>query len=118
MSHEPPTPHTSMLVVSPEQQIPPLSGEQYEGLLWWSLMSLPHRVETLGTGDAVIHLSSGRAARVTPTVQDDGAVVHMAVTVHEIEDRDVPEMMAVHGVVINITLLAAMVLWGRQRAGA
>jgi hypothetical protein len=117
MSDETHTPDAAMVMFSLEQQIPPLSREQLEGLLRWSLMRLPHRVDTIATGDAIIHLNSGRSVRLTPAVRDDGDSVHLDVTVHEIDERDIPEMMAVHELVINTTLLASTVLWAHQRAG-
>jgi hypothetical protein len=98
--------------------IPPVTREQLEQLLTWSLTGLPHRVDTLTNGEAVIHLSSGRSVRITPSVRDGEDSAHLDVVVHEIEQADVPEMMAVHANLVENTIFAARVLWARQNAAA
>jgi hypothetical protein len=98
--------------------IPPVTREQLEQLLTWSLTGLPHRVDTLTNGEAVIHLSSGRTVRITPSIQDGEDSAHLDVVVHEIEQADVPEMMAIHANLVENTMFAARVLWARQKAAA
>jgi hypothetical protein len=117
MIYEPRTPDLSV-VYAPELNIPPINTAHLDELVQWSLTGLPHRVETFPTGDAVIHLSSGRAVRITTAVLEDDDLAHLEVTVHEIEESDIPEMVAIHATLMQTIALAATVMWSRQQAGA
>jgi hypothetical protein len=101
---------------APERNIPPVSRGQLEQSLRWSLSGLPHRVDSLSGGESVIHLSSGRKVRITASIEDGEDTAHLNILVHEIEEADVPEMMAIHANIVENTLFVAQIMWARQKA--
>jgi hypothetical protein len=103
---------------SQEGDIPPVSRDQLEQAMRWAITGLPHRVDMLPAGEAMIHLSSGEAVRITPTIRGEADAAHMDVLVHEIDQADVPEMMAIHKNLVQNTLFVARVMWARQQAAA
>jgi hypothetical protein len=108
-THEPP-------VYVHAGDVPPVNQEQMAQAVRWSLSGLPYRVDFRDNGDVVIHLTSGRTVRITPAVQESEDAVTLDVLVHEIDARDVPEMLAIHANLTENTMFVASVLWARQLA--
>jgi hypothetical protein len=114
MSYKVPQP---AMTYSHAWHIPPVSRAQLEQSLQWSLSRLPYRVDTLANEDVVIHLTSGRTVRITPSF-DEADPANLHVVVHTIEEADVGEMLAIHENLVENTRFAAWVLWARQNAAA
>jgi hypothetical protein len=110
--------HDVQVFHSHEERVPPVSRDQLEQAVHWSLTGLPHRVDLFPAGEALIHLSSGRAVRITLSIQGGDDSAHLSVHVHEIEEADVPEMIAIHQNLMQNTLFVARVMWARQKAAA